>query len=159
MLVWMLAITVVFALSGIWHGAQTTFLVWGLYHAFFIILERVTKAPKAVTKYTTFVVVALGWVYFRAGNMEIAQHIFSQLISPIKFAHLKGLHTEFIASGNLNLAVLFAGVFQLIHSYRHYLLSIINQNTVVRWGIYYLAVLLLLFLSPLANPAFIYFQF
>lgn len=64
----------VFAISGFWHGAAWTFLVWGLYHGVLVTLERhlepaLSRIPGRVRALLTFVVVAIGWVPFRATSM------------------------------------------------------------------------------------------
>ncbi|MBO5521227.1 MAG: MBOAT family protein [Eubacterium sp.] len=64
---------IVFFTTGLWHGASTNFIVWGLYHGFFLILERAflgkwldrSKAGNIVGHVYTAVVVILGWVIFR----------------------------------------------------------------------------------------------
>ena len=62
-------ILVVWALTGFWHGASWTFLLWGLYYALFLMLEKIfllkplRKVPALGTVYTLFVVVC-GWVIF-----------------------------------------------------------------------------------------------
>ena len=69
---------VVFLLTGIWHGASWTFLVWGIYHGCFVIAERfmkthVKKRPPAVLQWMmTLFIVSIGWVFFRAGSLEYA---------------------------------------------------------------------------------------
>ena len=62
--------------SGVWHGANWTFVCWGLYHAFFMILERANnkqalyyKLPLVVQLMITQVIVLFGWVLFRADNI------------------------------------------------------------------------------------------
>lgn len=70
---------VVWLLTGIWHGANWTFIVWGLWHFLWIALERVTNIPKrcgkiggAVYRVITLLVVVLGWVLFRSDNLGSA---------------------------------------------------------------------------------------
>jgi alginate O-acetyltransferase complex protein AlgI len=62
--------------SGVWHGANWTFVCWGLYHAFFMIVERANnknafyyKAPKLVQVLITQVIVLFGWVLIRADSI------------------------------------------------------------------------------------------
>lgn len=71
---------VVFFLTGLWHGASWTFIVWGIWNGFFIILEKITGWHKDVqgfwinfTKhiYAIFVFV-LGWVLFRSDDLGYA---------------------------------------------------------------------------------------
>lgn len=68
---------IVFALCGFWHGAEWTFLIWGLYHGFFIIIEKFNtiknikkKLPEYVNFAVTFFIVMFGWVFFRAENAQ-----------------------------------------------------------------------------------------
>ena len=62
----------VFLLSGLWHGSNWTFVLWGTYHAL------VYKLP---VKYITFIVVLIGWVFFRAENVEMAWEYISGMFN------------------------------------------------------------------------------
>lgn len=78
----------VFLLTGIWHGANLTFILWGLLFALFSIIERaflgdlLKKNPVKPLNwlYMTFVVM-MGWVLFRAPNLSLAGKYFRQLFS------------------------------------------------------------------------------
>lgn len=78
---------VVFALCGIWHGASWVFLLWGLWHGVFLIVERVNvvktflKSSPFIIKYLyTFIIVTVGWVFFRAENINFAiQYLYSMI--------------------------------------------------------------------------------
>lgn len=65
----------VFLATGIWHGASWNFVVWGLWHGIFIMLEKILKKTKISSYighiYVIFVFV-IGWVFFRADNLIIA---------------------------------------------------------------------------------------
>lgn len=69
---------IVFILTGIWHGAAWQFLIWGLYHGLFLILERLglgkflEKLPAVVRHLYTLVVVIIGFVFFRADSLPQA---------------------------------------------------------------------------------------
>ena len=71
----MLNLLIVWALTGIWHGASWTFLGWGLYYAFFLLLEKLfllkwlKKAPIVGHVYTLLVAVS-GWVIFQQTSVE-----------------------------------------------------------------------------------------
>lgn len=77
---------IVFLLSGLWHGAAWGFIIWGAYHGFFLIIERLflgkwlAKIGKASFIYTFFVVL-IGWVFFRIehlhASLEFLQRMFS----------------------------------------------------------------------------------
>lgn len=66
---------VVFFLCGLWHGASWTFVVWGLFHGTFLVLERLglgrllSRAPRLIAHGYTLVVVSTAWVFFRADTL------------------------------------------------------------------------------------------
>ncbi len=68
----------VFLLCGLWHGAAWTFVVWGLYHGFFLTLERTAFGRLLETLWSplrvaiTLVLVICGWVFFRAETVPEA---------------------------------------------------------------------------------------
>ena len=69
---------IVFLISGIWHGAQWTFLAWGAYHGFFLTLDKVfwlkcsRQINKALSITITYVIVLFGWVIFRSPDIGYA---------------------------------------------------------------------------------------
>lgn len=64
---------IVFFLTGLWHGANWTFVVWGLFHGFFLLLEEyvpaIRKLPRIVGILYSCIVVCVGFVVFRANDM------------------------------------------------------------------------------------------
>ena len=75
---------VVWALTGLWHGASWNFVVWGLWFFVFLMIERIflkkilEKVPVLSNLYL-IVVVMLGWVVFRFNNMELGMALFKSL--------------------------------------------------------------------------------
>jgi len=73
-----LNLVIVFFLCGLWHGASLTFVVWGLYHGLFLVLERtaigsfIGKMPRGFRHLYALFVVMIGWVIFRADNFAVA---------------------------------------------------------------------------------------
>lgn len=69
---------IVFILTGFWHGANWTFILWGLFHGVFLILERgkfgeiLNKVPGILRRIYTLVVVLIGWVFFRCDTLKDA---------------------------------------------------------------------------------------
>ncbi|SDD71775.1 alginate O-acetyltransferase complex protein AlgI [Pricia antarctica] len=68
---------IVFFLTGLWHGASWNFIVWGMFHGFFLIVERMDffKLPSKFTflkRFYLLLVVMVGWVIFRAENLGYA---------------------------------------------------------------------------------------
>lgn len=68
----------VFLLSGLWHGASWSFIVWGAYHGLFLIMERsflqrfYTKIGVFMSTIITFLIVVVGWVFFRVEKLSDA---------------------------------------------------------------------------------------
>ena len=80
----------VFILCGIWHGANWTFLVWGLYHGTFLMIERATRlrdiSPQKYTylrRAVTLFIVMVGWVLFRSENIFQAKDFLAVMFTPI----------------------------------------------------------------------------
>jgi alginate O-acetyltransferase complex protein AlgI len=73
-----LNLVTVFFLCGLWHGANWTFVVWGLYHGLFLVLERkggaawLAARPAVLGHLYAVVMVLVGWVFFRADSMTAA---------------------------------------------------------------------------------------
>jgi D-alanyl-lipoteichoic acid acyltransferase DltB (MBOAT superfamily) len=93
---WYVNLIIVFGLSGLWHGANWTFLIWGLFHAGCYIASRLTKNARerlaqmtgwarlprmrsTVQALVTFTVVCVGWVFFRAESVAEAATIFANM--------------------------------------------------------------------------------
>ncbi len=68
----------VFLISGLWHGASWTFVIWGAYHGLFLILDRLflqkilNKIGKFPSIVFTFFLASIGWVLFRSNNLDYA---------------------------------------------------------------------------------------
>ena len=80
-----LNLLVVFFLCGLWHGASLTFVIWGIYHGFFLALERTRfgkmqeKLPQTLRHLYAVLVVMMGWVLFRADTFTLAGNFFAAL--------------------------------------------------------------------------------
>lgn len=92
---------IVFVVSGIWHGANWTFVLWGVLHGLLSILDRIfDKAKKnlnEVVKWsTTFLAVNILWLLFRSESITQWQHILIQMCSFQSTAVSDGLINSFI---------------------------------------------------------------
>ena len=86
---------VVWLLTGIWHGADWSFIIWGMWYFIFILFERVTKLterniPAVVSHIYLLMVVIIGWVFFRSASMHDA---FVYLSNLFNFNH-NGFYSE-----------------------------------------------------------------
>ncbi len=106
---------VVFFLCGLWHGANWTFVLWGLYHGFFLILERTRfgaiqdSMETAVRRIYTLLVVMGGWVLFRAETAMEAMNYFKALLG-LGSANLAQPVARY-ATSEVMLAIFFGVVF------------------------------------------------
>ncbi|MBP5343789.1 MAG: MBOAT family protein [Alphaproteobacteria bacterium] len=159
---------IVFLATGIWHGAEWTFLVWGLWNGFFIILEKLTSWHKkegnkalAFTQhlYTIFVFV-FGWILFRADNISYAgqyiQNMFG-LVSEHKIMYTLGYYVD-----NIEILAFIAAIICSMPIFTK-MLQIKYEHKVLRTLVnIWLMVLFILSSASIAastyNP-FIYFRF
>ena len=77
---------IIFFLSGLWHGAAYTFIIWGLMHGIGISLSKLLKTfmeklPRFIRCAGTFIFVNLTWIFFRASTLEDAVKFLKQLFS------------------------------------------------------------------------------
>jgi len=77
----------VFCLCGLWHGASFSFVLWGLYHGFFLVVERtrfgslLAELPPLFRHIYAMFVVMMGWVIFRADTLKAAGDYFHALFA------------------------------------------------------------------------------
>ena len=79
---------IVFGLCGLWHGANWTFLVWGLFHGFFLLLEEylpIKKLPRALGWLYTLLVVCIGFVLFSSESFGQAMFMLGQMFTGFSF--------------------------------------------------------------------------
>ena len=182
---WYLNLFIVFVISGLWHGANWTFIIWGVLHGLFIIFYHLIKGRRqpvtehlqvknvasiraAVQISFTFILVTIGWVFFRANTVKDAFYVLQHAITGLKinlsaFMATKSIplylgisHAELLAC-----LLLIVGL-EVIQYYqrRYYLTDWLNkQPTLLRWSVYYIGVFLIIFCGVYEDRQFIYFQF
>ena len=157
---------IVFLLTGLWHGASWTFVLWGIYHGLFIIIERlgfdrVLNKQKILSWLYTIVIVNFGWVLFRIDDIGKCLRVFKRMLIPWQYKTSVYSIFEFVSIKMIAIiciGVLGAGLVRWIGE---------KTNISDRWRysyaeILYLSILLFLSIISLAsgtyNP-FIYFRF
>lgn len=156
-------LVMVFFLCGLWHGANMTFVIWGLYNGLFLVLERVflgkvlEKVPAIIAHAYALIVVLIGWVFFRADSVSHALDYIRVML------FLSNTDNANICSGLLvNYIALIAGcitVFLKLNSFNSSDAKnaiIHNQAFTVNTVLIVLSVIVLYFGAQ--NP-FIYFNF
>jgi len=185
---WCFNILFVFLVSGLWHGASWTFVIWGALHGAYIVfsqltagwraraarLLRLTHAPRLrqfIQILVTFVLVTVGWVFFRARDLGealyIMRHAFSGLFSQMSSWDYLRYHLFMEATlgvSKTTLLILAASIALMLGIYwcrkqpwwRH-LLAV--KPTGLRWSFYYIFIVWLLLFGVFTKQNFIYFQF
>ena len=154
----------VFMISGLWHGAAWTFVIWGSLHGFYLILAvlRAKYLPKlslpnnlfgkSVNLITTFILVMLAWVFFRAKGMQDALEVLKK-ISLFSFSETIKTplnRIEMLISIGLIM-------FLLWKEFKYFQIN--TQNTFRFYGLMVLFVISIYFLGIFETNQFIYFQF
>jgi D-alanyl-lipoteichoic acid acyltransferase DltB (MBOAT superfamily) len=180
---WIFNIMIVFVVSGLWHGASWSFVVWGALHGTYLVIGRLTRPLKDRALDTlkirkdnnfisfmagliTFALVCIGWIIFRADSMHDAwimiRGIFafgSYTTSPQAILALLNLSVNDLAFIVLSTAILLTvQVIQAKTSIREYME---RRAWPVRWAVYLCLIfgIILLGYYGLGDSSFIYFQF
>lgn len=164
---WIINILIVFVVSGIWHGANWTFLIWGALFGFLYLFEKfinsVFKLEKEYRSYSfghillsikTFILVTLIWVFFRSQSFNQAINIFNLLFTGTQQI------TETLNVPNYIWFWLSFFVISDILLYNKRIDSWLNNLPFIgRWVIYSIFIFSIIVFAGVDNNPFIYFQF
>ena len=164
---WALNILVVFILSGFWHGANVTFLLWGLIFATFYLIENALSKffniDKTVRKFSakrillvlkTFVIVTFAWVFFRSVSITEAMNLITSLFNNV---NLVGEPLNITSVVWIIFALfLVADVFLFDQRFDHW---IGRQRLMFRWTTYSIVLFAIIVYAGVEDYPFIYFQF
>lgn len=176
-----LNISIVFLLSGLWHGASWTFIFWGLLHALYLITENLLskiklyrlKLPSVIRILITFFFVCVAWIFFRAGTISEAIYILTNshkglgsLVNNLIQGDLiaASIYTFSQGSGlgvsNWEILILCLTSLGLLF-FEGKLLpdKFYNYPRTIRWTINLIMVVAIINFSIGTNEPFIYFQF
>ena len=92
-------LAVVFLLTGLWHGANFTFILWGAFHGFFVIIERAgfgkfLNKKRIIGMLYCFLTVTFGWVLFRMEDAWSAVMIVSRMIRPWHYLQIAAIPAD-----------------------------------------------------------------
>ncbi len=179
---------IVFAVSGLWHGASISFVVWGILHGLYQLLEsfishigiflkerlnkeksRSTFTDKLFMLILTFILVAFAWLFFRANSMSKAQVLLEQMVSAGNWTVLfdKSIFKLGISEDYFNVLLISIGLLALIDYHKYRGRNVVSDFFRQKWWFRTIAeVVLLLFVilfgcygSTYDVQQFIYFQF
>ncbi len=166
---WSLAILTTFLVSGLWHGANYNFLIWGfalgafyLTEAFFLRNFKATfKLPAGISMVYVFLAFSLPMLLFRAETFDKSLLLLGQLtewtgwLPPISVAY-ESLREGFL----LAIALLFFVLMEIRIGKKDFHLAIFSWRRPYRWLIYYSLILFILLLADFTESReFVYFQF
>lgn len=158
---------VVFILTGFWHGANFTFLLWGLMHGFFIVIERIgfekilSKLPSFLRIFYAFFIVMLAWIAFKSNNIAEAKLFYQSLFVSTNSANINIVASYFSTDMIVFsvLAIVFSFVdFRKLPMPKGLILQNVFGRTKTIWLLAVFAFSLIYLISSTFNP-FIYYQF
>lgn len=162
-------VLLLFLISGFWHGANWTFIIWGLIHAILflplIMLGRNRRylgnaaqgrlwpgIREGMAMLYTFTLVGIAWVFFRSDSVTDAFLYFQHLFPFTHFGLELGMFFPLMAIGVLLSLEWMSREEEIIFLF-------LARQTWVRWGTYWVIGLAILLFSPSEPSVFIYFQF
>ena len=174
---------IVFLVCGLWHGASWTFVEWGLIHGFYLIvglasrdirseivhtirLDRFPAVHKGIQVFTTFILVSLAWVFFRADSLHDAIYCITHLHTGWAdiFTETKLSSMIFLGRPKSQLIIALSSLvfiwfvhFIETHDNMRHMLS--EKPFYFRWAVYYVMTTAVLLLCAPSSQRFIYFQF
>lgn len=162
---------IIFIISGFWHGANWTFIIWGFLNALYIMPSIIFKTNRnnldivAKGKYfptfkelfaigITFILTVFAWIFFRSENLSQALDIISKIFSSTLFTKPEIIPKKFIS-----LVFIFM-LIEWIGREQQFAIAKIGTSfpRIIRWGFYYTIILTILYFSG-SEQQFIYFQF
>ena len=175
---------VTFLISGLWHGANWTFVIWGALNGLYIIIEKLIKRyvtrhlkrdkpflnnfiTKTLKVVYTFSLINFSWIFFRANNISDALYMVKNLFSNLKewptsnylLATISSIDLKSYEFLKILIAILILLIVEMIQR-KVSVIKFINLKPLpIRWGIYIFSVIALLFFKSFQNQQFIYFQF
>ena len=168
-------ILIVFAVSGLWHGASYNFVVWGLVHAIFQVVGDIknrklgikapTTVPMKVLKVIgTFILTDFAWVFFASDRFMHAIHIFGQMGKCFKAGSLLDLGLDVANWWILIIAIIILITVDILHEKKISLIRFFNNSNIVFRYAMSLALLWAVVLFGVYGygydaSTFIYFQF
>ncbi len=158
-------IFVTFLVSGIWHGANWTFIVWGCMHGLFQIVEKALGWQKYEGKnwfekgfriIVTFMLVNLAWVFFRMPNISDAYTMITRMITDVGVPDMSDMGNTGLIAAVISITILLFKDLRDEFFYRR--LSSLN-TPIARWTVYVLLFSMIISLGVLDGGQFIYGQF
>ncbi len=166
---------VTFLISGLWHGANITYVIWGGINGLLQIFEDLFHIKKENNIYSlkwfikviiTFIIMTLTWIFFRAQNINEALYVFNNMfigITNFKNYIVSGLYsfdvTPLYLIIHLLIYLLPLTIIDCLNVKYDIIKLINNKNIFIRYSIYFILIIVILLLHYVGEVNFIYFQF
>jgi len=158
----LLNLLITFTVSGLWHGANWTFLYWGLLHGIFLVIEVLftgkflwLKKFKILNLLFIFLLTTFAWIFFRANSINDAHYIIGQI-----FTNIQQPFIDKTVLGYSFLAILVLFIKEVFEEFAPTGLSLFNnKRSIVRFSSYTLVFIAIILLGVFDGGQFIYFQF
>lgn len=179
--IYILGILLTWSLTGLWHGANWTFIFWGMLHAFFLVLYHLTrKSRKRNLKRLgiknknkililfessfTFIIIVLSWVFFRADSIHKAFNYLSKVFSESLLSFSLSPLEEITDGYPIWIICIFIIMLsEWLQRKKQHALELDNAKIprIFRWATYYAIIGLIIWVSSdqQTQQEFIYFQF
>lgn len=152
-----------FLVSGIWHGANWTFILWGVLHGLFQIIEKALgmqkhdskDLPRIIRIFVTFILVTFAWIFFRMPTIGDAINVIVKIFTNISSTIYKDNNTSAVLSIAAVLTVLLKDWIEEFSSFSLFA----NKHIIVRWTSYLAVVFAILLFGVLDSSSFIYASF
>jgi alginate O-acetyltransferase complex protein AlgI len=159
----------VFFLCGLWHGASWNFVIWGLFHGVFLVLERLSffhkfhkSLPKIIQNFYMLMIIMIGWIFFRGYSLEHSLELIRILIFDGHVVNLPGNIVRLLNSHYflMSIALAILGYSGLIKKMADKIIKKYKFSIFIV-DLFLLAsfVLVIIRLSAQTHNPFIYFQF
>jgi D-alanyl-lipoteichoic acid acyltransferase DltB (MBOAT superfamily) len=169
-------IFITFILSGLWHGANWTYIAWGAIHGIFLIVEKLffktgimqkSVIKDGLSTIFTFLIICFAWIFFRSNTISDAYYIITHMFSDISdLTNITTILFKFKTMGlkviGMKMTLFFFIVFLVMEAsiLSKGLMKIFEKHSIVRWTVYFfLLILIIISASRIEAENFIYFQF
>lgn len=157
-------ILVTFLVSGIWHGANWTFIVWGCIHGMFQIIEKALGWNKITSKgivkalriILTFAIVTVAWVIFRSPSIGDAFGLIERYFTTDGRLIADSAGTQLIYC---LMAVCVLSVYELLSEFNMNIYRKIMGSTMIRWTVYLMLFCMIILIGVHDGSSFIYVSF
>jgi len=167
-----LNVMIVFLVSGLWHGAAWTFIIWGALNGLYQIIHGLLAAPRrlfgrmpgwlasSIAIFLTFHAVALAWVFFRASSVKSAWAVLTKIYGAIP--QLPALAAAYNWTGEFYLSVGLIGFLmtvEILDERKPVSARLLAMPRVFRWAFYYAIVFAILVIGVWNTKGFVYMSF